>query len=167
MAGCIPLDAMRQSTLECLYNQTCIDILAIQPDISRPKALNQSLTRFSIDSKIGDLFDQYLFVESWQNRSSYEDYFSACAPQQLSYSYRARPHFGKLLLLIIGASSALFTYFKLFTPILIKMKRPKKSTPSFSEQTSIELAIVRIPPKTFSKGRTFPEYLKTKIVFVH
>ena len=120
MAGCTPLDSIRQSTLECLYNQTCIDRIAIQPEISRPTALNQSLTRFPIDWKIGSLFDDYLFVESWENQSNFEDYFSVCSPKQLSYSYQGRLSLWKFLLLIIAASAALFTYLKLSTPVLIK-----------------------------------------------
>ncbi|CAF5044282.1 unnamed protein product, partial [Rotaria sp. Silwood1] len=88
MAGCIPLDAMRQSTLECLYNQSCINAISLQPKISQPKALNASLSRFPLNSTIGSIFDESLFIESWQNRSSFEKYYAACAPQSLSYNYK-------------------------------------------------------------------------------
>lgn len=153
MAGCTPLDSIRQSTLECLFNQTCVDRIAIQPEISRPKALNRSLTRFTIEWTIGSLFDDYLFVESWQNQSNFEEYFAACAPKQLSYSYQGRSSMGKLLLLIIAACAALFTYLKLFTPIVIKlfhlMKKQKKCSPS--EQTSNDVGSPTLPQgKSFS-----------------
>ncbi|CAF1482418.1 unnamed protein product [Rotaria sordida] len=89
MAGCIPLDSMRQSTLECLYNQSCVDAISFQPKIFRPKALNVSLSNFSLNSTIGSLFDGSLFVEIWKNQSSFENYFTACKSQSLSYSYES------------------------------------------------------------------------------
>ncbi|CAF0862999.1 unnamed protein product [Adineta steineri] len=138
MAGCTPLDSIRQSTLECLYNQTCINAISLQPEISRPQALNRSLTRFLLNTTIGSIFDEALFVESWQDKSNYENYFSACAPQSLSYSYEKRFHFRTILTLSLSAFSGLVIVWKLITPIFLKIfhfiQRKK--------QTSIELQTI-------------------------
>jgi hypothetical protein len=158
MAGCLPLDSMRQSTLECLYNQTCINAIALQPKISQPEALNISLTRFSLNSTIGSIFDESLFVESWQNKSNFENYFSACAPQSLSYSYQGRFHLGTILTLSVSAFGGLVIAWKLITPIfikifnLIKWKKQQKQSSSSLEQSPIELEMIKMAPKTRNKG---------------
>ena len=158
MAGCTPLDSMRQSTLECLYNQTCINMISLQPKISQPNALNISLTRFLLNSTIGSIFDESLFVESWQNQSNYENYFSACTPQSLSYSYQGRFHLGTILTLSLSAFSGLVIVWKLITPIfvktfhLIKWKKQQKKAPESSEPTPVELEIVQTKRKIIKKG---------------
>jgi hypothetical protein len=155
MAGCIPLDSMRQSSLECLYNQSCINAISLQPNISQPKSLNKSLTRFPLNAKIGKIFDGSLFVETWQNKSNFEDYFFACAPQSLSYSYQARFHLGTIVPLSLSAFGGLFIAWKLLTPIFIKIFsriKQKRQSPSSVEQTPIELEIMKMSPKPINKG---------------
>ena len=157
MAGCTPFDSMRQSTLKCLYNQTCVDVIALQPNISHPKALDQSLTRFPIDMKVGDLFDRYLFVESWQNQSNFEKYFASCSPRTISYSYPRRFHLAKLLILVFAAYGALVIVLRLVVPIAIKIFSciKSKEPPSSPEQSPVELEIVRIGPKRLHKGKYY------------
>lgn len=159
MAGCIPLDSMRQSTLECLYNQTCVNAISLQPEMSRPTALNLSGTRFSLNSTIGSIFDASLFVESWQNQSSFEDYFAACAPQSLSYSYRGRFHLGTILTLSLSAFSGLIIAWKIITPVLVKTmsaakwKRQRRQLSPALRQTSLSVKTRRTTPGTINQGR--------------
>ena len=154
MAGCTPFDSMRQSTLECLYSQTCVDAIALQPNISHPKALNQSLTRFPLDIKVGDLFDRYLFVESWQNQSNFENYYSSCSPRTLSYSYQRRFHLAKLFILVFAAHGALVIVLQIFTPIVIQTFSciQSKKFDSSSERTSTESEVFRVTRKKVHKG---------------
>jgi len=155
MAGCTPLDSMRQSTLECLYNQTCVNIISLQPTLSQPKALNLSLTTFLFNTTIASMFDESLFVESWQNESNFEKYYSSCAPQSLSYSYQTRFHFPTILKLTLSAFGGLIIIWKLITPIFIKifyLIKSKKRQPTSSEQTTIELEIMKMAPKSINKG---------------
>ena len=157
MAGCTPFDSMRQSTLKCLYNQTCVDVIALQPNISHPKALNQSLTRFPIDMKVGDLFDRYLFVESWQNQSNFEKYFASCSPRTISYSYPRRFHLAKLLILVFAAYGALVIVLQIVTPIFTKVIFciARKTANLSLERSPIELEILRIGPKRLHKGKYY------------
>ena len=153
MAGCFSLDSMRHSTLECLYNQTCIDLIAFQPHLSHPKALNISLSRFPVNSTIGSIFDESLFVESWQNHSSFENYFAACAPQSLSYSDQGRVHLETIIHLTLSAFSGLVIILKLLTPIfektfhLLTSKQQPTQSSSPSEQTT--------PKSTISGDKLF------------
>ncbi|CAF1006039.1 unnamed protein product [Rotaria sordida] len=160
MAGCIPLDAMRQSTLECLYNQSCINAISLQPKISRPKALNTSLSRFPLNSTISSIFDESLFIESWQNQSSFEKYYAACAPQSLSYSYANRFHLGTIITMSLSAFGGLVIAWQLITPTFIKIwkrikwKKQQKQSPTTTEQTHIEMEILKMAPRPINQAVT-------------
>ncbi|CAF1106786.1 unnamed protein product [Rotaria sordida] len=90
--GCVPQNALLQSTLECFYNQSCLDIVISLTDALRTvSALNisNSFSRFSPTTTIGILFDN-LMVESWENSTDFAAYFQTCAPKACSYSYLQR-----------------------------------------------------------------------------
>ncbi|CAF1354313.1 unnamed protein product [Rotaria sordida] len=160
MAGCMPLDSMRQSTLECLYNQSCIDAISLQPKIFRPKALNASLSTFPLNSTIGSLFDESLFVEIWKNQSSFENYFAACQPQSLSYSYERRFHLGKIITMSLYVFGGLVTAWELITPAIviiwqrIKWKKQQSQRSTTAETTCVELELMKMAPKPINKAVT-------------
>ncbi|CAF1007554.1 unnamed protein product [Adineta ricciae] len=91
--GCLPIDGLRQSTLECLYNSTCLQLLADFLNMTNiPNALNRSVSsRFYPISTttIGELIDEF-FIETWQNSSNYSEYYSSCSPSSCEYSYAVR-----------------------------------------------------------------------------
>ena len=107
--GCLPIDGLRLSTLECFFSSSCINTILsfldyyTQMDESPPlnfippatpplviTPLNNSISsRFSPSSPIGMLMDE-LFIERWANESNYESYFSACAPSVCYYEYVRR-----------------------------------------------------------------------------
>lgn len=156
MAGCMPLDATRQSTLECLFNQSCINAIALQPILSRPKALNPFLSRFPVNTTIGSMFDESLFIESWNNEFSFEKYYSACAPQSLSYKYESNFHLSSIITISISAFGGLVIAMQLITPAVVKFwklikwnRRGKKQT---NDTTDTELEMVKLAPKQINKG---------------
>lgn len=155
MAGCLPLDSIRQSTLECLYNQSCVDAIILKRLIRHPRALNRSLTRFPIYSTIDFMFTESLFVESWQNQSSFENYYNQCSPNILSYSYKKRLDIGTMVTLTLGAFSGLTIGWQLLTPLFIKIFRlckKQRQAPPLNERDPIELAITKFAPKRTSNG---------------
>ncbi|CAF3312062.1 unnamed protein product [Rotaria sp. Silwood2] len=90
--GCIPQNALLQSTLECLYNQSCLDILiSLTGAVQTTSALNisNSFSKFNPTTTIGILFDN-LMIESWENSTDFNAYFHTCAPKACSYSYLQR-----------------------------------------------------------------------------
>lgn len=155
MAGCLPLDSIQRSTLECLYNQSCVDAIILKSITRHPRALNHSLTRFPLNSTVGSMFNQSLFVESWQNKSSFENYYKTCSPQSLSYSYQKRFDIGTIVTLTLSAFSGLMIGLKLVTPLCVKLFRlfkKRKQTPPANTHTQIELAITKLAPKRFQKA---------------
>lgn len=106
LVGCLPIDGLRLSTLECFYSSNCINTIINHLDYYElingspttnfvaPSAallvitpLNASIpSRFSPDTQIGTIVDE-LFIERWTNESSYERYFSECSPSICHYEY--------------------------------------------------------------------------------
>ncbi|CAF3224735.1 unnamed protein product [Rotaria sp. Silwood2] len=87
--GCVPQNALLQSTLECFYNQSCLDIvISLTGALRTVSTLNisKSFSRFSPTTSIGVLFDN-LMIESWGNSTDFAAYFQSCAPKTCSYSY--------------------------------------------------------------------------------
>ena len=84
--GCYPLETLLQSTLQCLYNVSCIELLrlmyyqsnrtfrALDSSLSSPNAIFQSIM-------------ENMFVDEWKTEISYEKYYMACAPLFCTYSY--------------------------------------------------------------------------------
>ncbi|CAF0809188.1 unnamed protein product [Adineta steineri] len=84
--GCYIIESLLQSSLQCFYNQTCINKLQSYFQVSslmNVTALDISLSnKFFENSTIADVLDQ-LMVEEWSNSSIYENYYSECQPSRL------------------------------------------------------------------------------------
>ena len=109
VVGCMPIHGLRMSTLECLYSSTCVnDILSyleyytavdgsaptdfIKPNdtVIKVAPLDRSIpSRYAPSTPIGTLIDEF-FIEHWDNRSMYENYFQQCAPSACQYEYIER-----------------------------------------------------------------------------
>ncbi|CAF1108368.1 unnamed protein product [Rotaria sp. Silwood1] len=89
--GCVPQNALLQSTLECFYNQSCLDIvIKLTGALPTVRALNMSnFSRFDPTTTLSIIFDQ-LMLESWHNSTDFVAYFRICAPKTCTYSYKQR-----------------------------------------------------------------------------
>jgi hypothetical protein len=89
--GCLPLEALLQSSLSCLYNQSCLDM--IQSLMHHNKPISVELLTYSsfvdLNTTVETILSQ-LFVAKWFNRSSFDRYFNECAPQSCQYSYSTK-----------------------------------------------------------------------------
>ncbi|UJR10950.1 hypothetical protein I4U23_015135 [Adineta vaga] len=161
MAGCLPMESLRKSTLECLYNQSCIDILALQQNISRPKALEKSL-KFSENLTVGSMFDQSLFIELWENQTSYEDYFTLCAPRSLTYTYKGRFRLAAIIAMSISAFGGLAVLWEFITPAiakiwhLIQRKKRRVDLPKQSPSTSRKKVVTSYVQRRVRMFNLFP-----------
>lgn len=89
--GCLPSESLLASTLECFFDQQCVDLL--QSRLMRnttdprftPLTSLQEHSR-SNSSTVNDLVEK-LFMETWSTNISYERYFLQCAPTQCLHSY--------------------------------------------------------------------------------
>ncbi|CAF4250633.1 unnamed protein product, partial [Rotaria sp. Silwood2] len=82
VAGCYALESLLQSTLECFFDQECLNTVVqffSSSNLTNVEALNENVTQFPRQTTIGVILRE-LFIENWVTMSSFENYFAQCAP---------------------------------------------------------------------------------------
>ncbi|CAF0731637.1 unnamed protein product [Adineta steineri] len=121
--GCYIIESLLQSSLQCFYDQACIDNILLYLGSStfiNVTALNISLSiQYLENSTISDILDK-LMVEEWSNSSTYENYYSECQPAGCSYSVMSKNSVIYIVTTLIGLVGGLITVLKLTVPMLVK-----------------------------------------------
>ncbi|CAF3311869.1 unnamed protein product, partial [Rotaria sp. Silwood2] len=122
--GCFVTEALLQSSLQCFYNQTCINELRTYLTYNSSlivTALNASMSnRFFDNSTIQELVDA-LMIEQWNLSTAFESYYNACQPMQCTYTYAARNDIIYILTTLFGLAGGLVTVLKFIVPLLVKL----------------------------------------------
>ncbi|CAF1345639.1 unnamed protein product [Adineta steineri] len=91
MIGCLPLESMLESTLECIYDQDCLNTITETLLAKSIRALSSTRTRFKpINTTKLITTASELFIEDWGVKFSYENYFASCQPKTCSYTSSER-----------------------------------------------------------------------------
>ncbi|CAF1509726.1 unnamed protein product [Adineta ricciae] len=120
--GCLPSESFLQSTLQCFFNQTCLNLIQQYSNsshfnissLSYPK--NESLINKTIHELINDLF-----VESWSKNINYSLYFNQCLPSLCSYTYNKRFDLFELITFLLGFQGGLKIVLKWICPQIIQI----------------------------------------------
>ncbi|CAF1065140.1 unnamed protein product [Adineta steineri] len=120
LVGCLPHDSMLQSTLECFYNRSCLDLIGISQAIIPLNATVSS--RFAVNTTVNTMFEQ-LFVETWQNSSNFTHYYNACHPEACSYTYTQRGNFLYTMTMLFSLIGGLTTILGILVPLLVQFFR--------------------------------------------
>ncbi|CAF1604171.1 unnamed protein product [Rotaria sp. Silwood1] len=142
--GCYLIEATLQSTLECLYNKTCLDM--ITSHVTRSLAidwipLNSSQSQNLANETIQAILDQ-LMVQKWNWSINYDSYYTECQPYECMYTYESRNDAIYIVTTIIGLVGGLTTalnlgILKIVLPILKYTQRKKRRIiPIMSFQTN-------------------------------
>ncbi|CAF0789752.1 unnamed protein product [Adineta steineri] len=117
MVGCYPLESLLQTTLQCFYNQSCIDSTNkfTQLNISSLKT-----SQYRMSTTIQSILNN-LMVEEYIINKSYENYFNQCAPSSCSYNYMKRYQVTEGIINIISLYSGLVILTRCLSVILIKL----------------------------------------------
>jgi hypothetical protein len=122
--GCFVIEALLQSTLECFYDQTCINQLQsylLSSSLMNVTALDSSLTtQYFINSTIDDFIDN-LMVEQWNSSVMYNSYYNECQPAQCTYTYVTKNDIIYIVTTLIGLVGGLITVLKLVVHRLVKL----------------------------------------------
>ena len=124
LAGCYPLEALLQSTLRCLYNQTCIYRITLTNTYKALNIFDLAASRFDLHMTIESIVNQ-LMVEEYANSMSYESYFDQCAPSSCSYSYVDRTNLFDGITSLIALYGGLVIVCRLLTKVVIFVLRDK------------------------------------------
>ncbi|CAF1033494.1 unnamed protein product [Adineta steineri] len=119
--SCFPGFTLLSSTLECFYNQTCVDkLMTYFPTSEEFKAMiinNESL--YQPTSTVQSIIDN-LMIENWTMNIFYDKYYSECAPSSCTYLKITRRDFVHVLKKLISFLSSLTLILGLIIPLVIR-----------------------------------------------
>jgi hypothetical protein len=116
--GCSSIQSLLQSSLECLFSQTCLDLVQdkmnklLHPQFPRvnKSILQKNSTRFSPNKSIEEIVNE-MMIEKWGDKIEYKQYYEKCEPKLCSYFVRSRNNalvvFTTMIALFGGLSFAL------------------------------------------------------------
>lgn len=123
--GCFFVQAVRQSTLECFYDSSCLSTIEQLLNIS-PKSissLNISLkSRFNRLSTI-DEFLSKVMTEEWLMNISHEKYFNECKVSACYYLLTSRLNVIYMITTLIGLIGGLTKILRVLIPPLVRFVR--------------------------------------------
>ena len=138
--GCSPLESLLMSTLECFYQDECIQILI------EYIAANVTATFTPLDGRQSQPNDpiqyilQNLMVTSWSTQVSFSSFYRSCAPASCTYEYYRSVTALFLITTIIGIAGGLSLILSILTLIILRIY----------EETSDQGWIVSV--KTFARS---------------
>ncbi|CAF1412710.1 unnamed protein product [Adineta ricciae] len=127
--GCSVVETVLRSTLECFYDQTCIDSLIYAAITDKPaiyyhmniSAMHYSnKSRFRKDSFIQSLIDE-LFVEKWNIKTYYSSFYNACDPIYCSYTIQKDDYYMYSASRVLGLYGGLTVILRVIVPLLVKL----------------------------------------------
>jgi hypothetical protein len=120
-SGCLPVNSILASTLECFYNQTCVDSLVsfFPPNENFSAMTVTNKSRFSPYATVQSIVD-HLMVEDWIIDVSYQKYYDRCAPLSCTYSKEKRHSLVFVLTQLISLLGSLIFVLRLMIPIIVR-----------------------------------------------
>ena len=132
--GCLPYNSLIKSTLECFFNQQCIDML--QTFIKGLSIITPlSSSHFSSYATVSDLLEE-LLIESWNEQSNFTNYYQICSPLTCTYTYNRRFYLIYVILTLISVFGGLKTVTYFAAPLISKSLRYIQKTKCFSKTTT-------------------------------
>ena len=121
--GCYPLEALLQSSLNCLFDPTCVKLLALYfpstTDVIPVRMLvNDRSSQYLVNTTFETLVSQ-LLVEQWTTNMSYESFYNQCAPTTCTFTYAARKSLLVNVTSLLGLFGGLSVGLRVFVPVII------------------------------------------------
>ncbi|CAF1618923.1 unnamed protein product [Adineta ricciae] len=139
--GVLLIESLMYSTLECLFDQTCLNNISLYVHASSiPISRFSVLTHYPLtkNQSIEFMADRS-FVEEWVVNTSYENYFNYCQPLFCEYTAKLRNSF----LYIFTTTISLFGGLRIFLPLIIInivtfLRKKKQQQPTNTSRTPIK-----------------------------
>ncbi|CAF1305597.1 unnamed protein product [Adineta ricciae] len=150
-AACTPLDALLQSTMDCLYESECMQwLLNYFPNLNQTNFnWSSSILSAKHDNKTVLDYFQTLFIESWISNTNYSAYFDQCSPSKCTYSTTTRAHLSYAITFLISLYGGLIIILRLFVSYLIDilfkfLHHQKHASESSGEQSLYTCKLVQL-----------------------
>ncbi|CAF1310730.1 unnamed protein product [Didymodactylos carnosus] len=142
--GCLVIDSLMMSTLECFYNQYCLNQIKIY--INSTSAQNFTILTSSASSGYQqnstiETIVNHLFIENWHSNVSYQMYYNFCTPSYCTYSYSDRRDIASIITIMIGVYGGLTAVLKIILPTLVSFIK-KELNKSNNQITTVTVASV-------------------------
>ncbi|CAF0896457.1 unnamed protein product [Adineta steineri] len=120
--GCTPSESLLVSTLECFYNQSCMDLIEEYTNYrSNVTHLSSITSRFSVNTSITELVHN-LFIEEWTTTMmNYSFYFKQCSPLLCSYTFTENFNVFYTITFLLSLQGGLTIIFKWVCPTIIQI----------------------------------------------
>ena len=125
--GCSIVQSVLISSLECFFNQSCLDAFQwqiISPQSVEVSILDANATHFEPQATIGELL-RTLMIERWGESIQYDQYYEQCAPKLCSYSVRSKNSLLYVLVVAISLFGGLSITLKMITPPVVSFIRSR------------------------------------------
>ncbi|UJR18639.1 hypothetical protein I4U23_005547 [Adineta vaga] len=123
LVGCLPLNALLQSNLDCLFNETCLSIMRAFIFYVNPIPFEVlKYSSLAIPNTTIDTILNQLFVSDWLQNTSFDLYFNQCAPQLCQYSYLTEyntVYVATTLIALFGGLTIGLRFFVHYTALII------------------------------------------------
>ena len=105
LVGCNPLESLLRGSIECLYEQTCIDDITKYINLSSPapNPLNIRQTRFDPKETVDRMIEE-MFIENCLSNVSYSQFFDQCYPVSCTITLDR----GKTLITVVAVLLGLY-----------------------------------------------------------
>ena len=121
--GCTPSESFFLSTLECFYDQSCLDLIqkyTKYPHSLTPLSTTKNPSRFSRNTTISELVTN-LFIERWSPQINYPSYYEQCSPSVCSYTRVEKFNILYIITVILGIQGGLTIVLKWLCPKLVRI----------------------------------------------
>ncbi|CAF1223430.1 unnamed protein product [Rotaria sordida] len=119
--GCTPSESLRSSTLECFYDQSCINqIQRYTNSTNKIIPLEINMSRFSINTTVAELIND-LFVEQWATALNYSSYYKQCLPLLCSCTYIQKFNILYIITISLGLQGGLTIVLQWISPKLVRI----------------------------------------------
>ena len=134
VSSCSPVDSLLASSLQCLYDTACIQMLldwrpfdfpAMTTYTSLPSLvpLDPMMdSHFSPNTTLYPIVSR-LFIDDWANSTDFHAYFNECAPNECTYSYDDRFNRAYIVATVFAVVGGLSSALRILAPIAVKLCR--------------------------------------------
>ena len=122
-AACTPLEALLKSTLDCLYEINCLQLLTEYfPSMNQTYFnLSNYVLQFENTNRTVHNHLSNLFIEQWIPKLNYSNYFNNCNPSICTYTTTDIIDDSYAVSLFISLYGGLIIILRLISPVLIKI----------------------------------------------
>jgi len=118
--GCTPSESLHVSTLECFYDELCVDLIREYTNLTIISLVNETTSRFHSKTNVSQLIDN-LFVEKWLTSMNYSSYYEQCLPSSCSYTYVQHFHILYFITFIFGLQGGLTIVLDWISPRIVRI----------------------------------------------